>query len=264
MSFELKSSSDVSLWVKVKYVFCSFFYLHGTSAPAAVYIKFLYTLLRYPFIVKAYRSHETTFLEVIKKGAFTYNWFSANIPFWAYLFKKYHLRGKLNLLEIGSWEGMSSCFMLHALPDARLTCVDVWDSVDEYKELAASSAVEHNFDANTALYNDRIIKFKGTSFNYFNNCPTRAQFDVVYIDGSHRSDDVIIDAIKGFDQLKVGGIMIFDDYFWQGYRPWVNNPASAVNAFLTMKKGHYKLALVYWQLVIQKTAETDYRFLGPA
>jgi hypothetical protein len=65
----------------------------------------------------------------------------------------------------------------------------------------------------------------------------------------------MIDAIKCFEMLKVGGIMIFDDYFWRYYPKAIDNPASAVNLFLHMKKGSYKIVRLYYQMVIIKTAE---------
>jgi hypothetical protein len=34
-------------------------------------------------------------------------------------------------------------------------------------------------------------------------------------DGSHRARDVLEDAVLSWPLLKVGGIMLFDDYLWQ-------------------------------------------------
>ena len=41
-------------------------------------------------------------------------------------------------------------------------------------------------------------------------------FDMIYIDGNHEPEYVLEDAVLSFRKLKVGGIMIFDDYGWQG------------------------------------------------
>lgn len=40
------------------------------------------------------------------------------------------------------------------------------------------------------------------------------KFDFIYVDGLHLSQDVLYDALLSFDLLKVGGILIFDDYLW--------------------------------------------------
>lgn len=106
-----------------------------------------------------------------------------------------------------------------------------------------------------ALHASRLTKVKGTSFAFFSAQPQRAQFDLIYIDGSHHCDDVIVDAIKGFEQLEVGGVMIFDDYLWRFYPRRNDNPAAAINAFLRLKAGCYELFMVYAQVILRKTAE---------
>jgi len=39
---------------------------------------------------------------------------------------------------------------------------------------------------------------------------------MIYIDGNHEPEYVLEDAVLSFRKLKVGGIMIFDDYCWGG------------------------------------------------
>ena len=41
-------------------------------------------------------------------------------------------------------------------------------------------------------------------------------FDIIYIDGNHEPEYVLEDAVLSFRKLKVGGILIFDDYGWGG------------------------------------------------
>jgi predicted O-methyltransferase YrrM len=41
-------------------------------------------------------------------------------------------------------------------------------------------------------------------------------FDIIYIDGNHEPEYVLEDAVLSFRKLKIGGIMIFDDYGWGG------------------------------------------------
>lgn len=40
-------------------------------------------------------------------------------------------------------------------------------------------------------------------------------YDILYVDGSHLAADVLTDAILGWGLVKVGGIIIFDDYDFQ-------------------------------------------------
>lgn len=76
---------------------------------------------------------------------------------------------------------------------------------------------------------------------------------ILYIDGSHQSDDVMIDAIICFKLLKVGGIMIFDDFLWKYYEYHKDNPCSAISAFLTLKKSELRIIHLGCQVHIQKT-----------
>ncbi len=64
---------------------------------------------------------------------------------------------------------------------------------------------------------------------------------------------MIIDAIKSFELLKIGGILIFDDYIWGYYKNPMDNPAGAINSFLRLKKGAFEILSVYGQLILKKT-----------
>lgn len=63
-------------------------------------------------------------------------------------------------------------------------------------------------------------------------------FDLIYIDGSHRAADVLIDAVMSFQLLRIGGMMIFDDYIWtmepQGQEDLLNMPKPAIDAFTSI------------------------------
>ena len=87
-----------------------------------------------------------------------------------------------------------------------------------------------------AIFKDRVTKYKGTSYSFFNDYLEENTFNLIYIDGSHYCDDVIIDTIKSFKMLKSGGVMIFDDYLWRYYSKDIDNPAAAINVFLKLKR----------------------------
>ena len=91
----------------------------------------------------------------------------------------------------------------------------------------------------------------------------REKFDVVFVDGSHFSDDVIVDSALSWRLLKPNGIMIFDDYLWRYERyGWGRNPSKAVNLFLRLVRGDFELLHVGQQVAIRKTISssvyTDY------
>lgn len=61
--------------------------------------------------------------------AFTQDWFSKNIPVWERLFAPLKGRPNLQILEIGSFEGRSACWLLeHVLTGegAGIDCVDTF------------------------------------------------------------------------------------------------------------------------------------------
>lgn len=214
-------------------------------------------------ITKAYKQQKQQFQSQIKHLKLTNDWFTANIPQWLDILNRQAYFDKpIEVLEIGSWEGLSSYFVLHTFPKAHVTCVDTWEGADEHQSGAAAShttlsQIESTFKQNLAPFNSRLKTFKGTSYAFFNGLSQQAQYDLIYIDGSHYVDDVLIDAIKGFEHLKVGGLMVFDDYLWAYYKQTLDNPAAAIHAFLKLKKGSYQFLAVGYQVWIQKLTSNN-------
>lgn len=238
-------------------------FLVKTYAPFEVFIKYLQGRLARSRVAAHYAAQAETFSATASQLQLSTRWFLDNVSQWFELFDRYRLseRPGFEALEIGSWEGLSAFFILNCLPRARLTCVDTWEGADEHKApdsetgAVALSQSEAAFDSNLARFGDRVEKFKGASYQYFKSNPDRQTFDLIYVDGSHHCDDVIVDAVKSFEALKVGGLMIFDDYFWSYYPRVIDNPAAAINVFLKLKKGSCRIVSVSRQLVIEKTAD---------
>lgn len=231
------------------------FYLWRNNAPAHVIANYLYTACRRGFrrkhapVVQALRDHA-------RDNDFKHDWFSSNAPFWMEIFGAYGLRGRpIRAMEIGSFEGLSACFILQQLPEAQLTCVDTWGGSDEHVGMDHIHSIETAFDRHVAPWRSRVTKVKMPSLKYLASLGAEDKFDIVYVDGSHHADDVMIDAIRSFEQLKVGGVMILDDYLWRYYPRSSEDPARAINGFLRLAEGRYKLIMVYRQLALVKTAE---------
>ena len=236
-------------------------FLIKTSTPVSVIFGFLKGTIVNKWLTRKYKKTQREFKSLSSSLQLSDDWFTVKIPYWCLTFDDYDFKSKtsINALEIGSWEGLSAYFILDTLSNTTLTCVDTWEGADEHKALDYSTQdaldnIEVAFDNNLSRFQERLTKYKGTSYAYFHDNPSPNTFDFIYIDGSHHCGDVIIDAIKCFELLKVGGIIIFDDYLWRYYPRAIDNPASAINAFLRMNKGFYKLIRVYEQLIIQKTA----------
>jgi hypothetical protein len=83
-------------------------------------------------------------------------------------------------------------------------------------------------------------------------------FDLIYVDGSHQASDVLTDAIIAFQLLRVGGVMIFDDYLWcmrpTGEEDTLNMPKAAIDSFISLFQRKLKVisGLPIDQLYIEK------------
>lgn len=177
---------------------------------------------------------------------FTQDWFAQNTVIWDKLVPRHTPR---KILEIGSYEGRSACYFIENCArehPIELHCVDSWEGGIEH-DAGAMSAVEARFDHNVALARSRaphkvqLVKHKSYSHPalakliFVNPTPS---FDVIYIDGSHQAPDVLTDAVMSFQLLRVGGLMIFDDYLWSmeapGRQDSFNMPKPAIDAFLNI------------------------------
>ncbi len=235
------------------------FYFYETDAPSNVIKSYIFAYFKNSQITKIFLPDKYRFRKETLSLTVSHDWFTRHIPFWLSVFSEYGLANKdeLLVLEIGSWEGLSSYFILDKLPNARLTCVDPWSGSYEHKigGLATVEEVKNSemlFDLNLEKYQDRLLKYKGSSLLFFTEPFPPKLFNLIYVDGSHHCDDVMIDLIKCFEMLAPRGIMIMDDYFWRELPIAGENPAAAINAFLRLKKGQYKIIRIYYQLIIEK------------
>ena len=184
---------------------------------------------------------------------YTHDWFSRYIPVWNRIFDQHKPR---NILEIGSFEGRSACYIIAKCAAdiegaASLTCVDTWEGSVEHQAggpvAAVMSRVERRFDQNTGIALSRasnrvtLRKVKQSSHHAMAKLIAAGllqSFDLIYIDGSHEAPDVLADAVLAFQLLRVGGVMIFDDYLWSMDRPGTQDvllmPKPAIDAFMNI------------------------------
>ena len=235
-------------------------FLLGAGMPWRLFWRLAWGGARTPVAAAPHVATQERFAASLGDAHIGERWFLRHIPTWLTILdgRGLSLRQGLRILEIGSREGVSTRFMLDHLPGSVITCVDTWGGADEHVgETAAAggalAGLEARFDHNLRSYGARVVKHKGTSQAYFAACAPRECFDLVYIDGSHRADDVLVDAVRGFEALAVDGVMVFDDYLWKYYARTNDNPAAAINAFLRLKRGLYTLLHAGTQVAIAKT-----------
>ena len=198
----------------------------------------------------------------------TQDWFSNHIPAWESVLAQLKPR---RVLEIGSYEGLSTTYVIErcsAFGPLQIHCVDTWKGAVDLSA-DAMDGVEARFDRNVKLAIDRaaapvsLHKIKRRSALALSDYIARGepQFDLIYIDGSHTAADVLVDAVLAFQLLRVGGMMIFDDYLWSmepalSVDP-LNLPKPAIDAFTAtfMRKVRVLPGLPNSQCYVEKIAE---------
>lgn len=182
---------------------------------------------------------------------FTNSWFDRHKEVWSPLLNEL---GPARILEVGSYEGNSTTYLIETLASHRsveIHCIDSWEGGIEHKAGGSAEAdmteVEARFHRNIkvaqgrASHEARITLHKGFSHAELPKLLAEGKqgyFDFIYIDGSHQAPDVLLDAVLGFELLRTQGIMVFDDYLWQeplssGVDP-IRCPKLAIDAFVNI------------------------------
>ena len=190
---------------------------------------------------------------VVHGKQFSQDWFTGNIPHWINAFRiaEISANSSVKVLEIGSFEGRSALFFLDYFRSGTIHCVDTWVGSDEHDCLSEVGELLSRFRDNTSSFRTRLKMFEMTSNEYFVSSDER-NYDVVYVDGSHRASDVLTDAVSGFSRLRPGGLLILDDYLWKHYDRLEKNPCSAINAFMNVFEEQFDYVRVGYQVYLRK------------
>lgn len=180
---------------------------------------------------------------------FTADWFTkSQYEFVNYIQPIINKLETVTMLEIGSFEGLSSRWFIDnflAAKDSKLYCVDTWHGSDEHK--GGSYDLDNLYDRfmynmSDHLESGKCITFRGESKTVLPSLiEDERLFDLIFIDGSHVSADVLIDGVLSYLLLKPGGMMVFDDYLWGlGDRPYKDIPYPSIefikNSFVSTGK----------------------------
>jgi Methyltransferase domain len=139
---------------------------------------------------------------------FTTDWTSVNFANWTTHLSGFRDRAPA-VLEIGSWEGRSAVFFLEFLPRCRVTCIDTFEGGAEHADFDPTimSSIEARFESNLASYGQRVRKIKSRSLPALDRlAQDNEAFDLIYIDGSHTRDDVLLDSVLAWRLLAPDGI----------------------------------------------------------
>ena len=171
---------------------------------------------------------------------FTSDWLSDYIPSWQKALGPIR-ESATSVLEMGSWEGRSAIFSLNYFPNAKLTIIDV--------------SIRKPLLENLAPFMNRVETLQGTSTMGLETLRLAdRKFDFIYIDGEHSEAQTMIDSILSWQLLKVGGVVIWDDYLWKEGGD-IDQPKKAVDTFLDLYKGHIEVLHHGYQVIARKTSE---------
>ena len=195
---------------------------------------------------------------------FTTDWFSYAIPNFNLI--KQHLQEVNSILEIGVYQGRSTCWQLeNMLSDTgTITCLDPFIDMDDtalvVDNLPAKNQVE--LDRETLFRNNTAeVQKSGQTLEVivdrsFNGLAEliqqKRQFDFIYCDGNHASYAVLADACMCFGLLRKGGILLFDDYLWDHDPDHMNRPKMSIDSFVNMFAKHLKPVISNYQLAVIK------------
>ena len=183
---------------------------------------------------------------------------------WTTIFKKYIKKSQdIHILELGCYKGVSTVYFLTNIikdePTNFIDCVDTWEGSVEYTNYTnqiydifyKTISSMDNFkqvgihkmrtDKYLISYNNKIIK----------KYPLKL-YDIIFIDASHDTRDVIGDLILSWKILNVGGLIVCDDYMWNKQPEDYERPKLAIDSFLYMFRDNLEVISKKYQLIFRK------------
>ena len=190
---------------------------------------------------------------------FTTNWFSPHVPLWERLLAGYRGQPGLRFLEVGSFEGRSTLWLLENIlthRTARLVCVDTFQGSPEHERLGLDvTDIYGRFCRNVQPHWRKVQVLRGLSQEVLRDDRLApGSFHFAYIDGSHRAREVLEDTVLAFRLLRTGGLLIFDDYGWEDAPEETERPRLGIDAFLSVYRGAYSLLHQGYQVAIEKVS----------
>ncbi len=178
----------------------------------------------------------------------TFDSVSWSAPVWKEHLADCQGRPGLQALEIGSFEGCSALWFLDNVltgPAASITCID------PFTRLGGEPRFDHNM--RVCGHSHQVTKLKGPSEDLLVTLAPET-YDLIFIDGSHRALNVLMDAVASWRLLKVDGVLLFDDYLWHPELPPMARPQAAIDLFLNAFADQLTLLHKGGQVIVRKTA----------
>ena len=193
---------------------------------------------------------------------FTRDWFGRYTAHWSELFasRGWHPETPRTIIEIGSYEGRSALWMLENLlqhPDEPASLRRYLPRSGKPRQLLA--ALRGQRPRLAARQQGHCLCLDLASLPRALRRRAATQADFIYVDGSHRAAEVLEDLVLAFHAIRVGGVIICDDYL-KGAPAGdltLGSPKVAVDAFTTIYRDRLDIpwGQPLYQLAMIKTAE---------
>lgn len=155
-------------------------------------------------------------------------------------------------LEIGTYEGRSLLWVMQNIFSDQTSCADV---IDPFYQPGTREQFFENLRQVNLL--GRVNVFEKKSLDILPQLPPNS-YDLIYIDGDHSYRSVLFDALFCWSLLKVGGCLIFDDYYWGKWTlPSGERPEEAIDHFLELTKTGIQIHHKGWQVIVQKNRQIE-------
>jgi predicted O-methyltransferase YrrM len=166
------------------------------------------------------------------------------------------------VLEVGTYAGTSLIAIVSRIPNSTGIGVDRWEDYIEFNAELLNNMISNNVEdafknnMNVSGLEERIKGIKGDSLKVLLEFIKKGeQFDLIYLDGSHRCLDVCLDLFLSWQLLKNGGVFAIDDYMyhWDKVKeqPY-DYPFEAVNDFLKKCEKEYTILSKGYRIFLEK------------
>lgn len=180
-----------------------------------------------------------------------------------------HLKDEPNArgLELGTWLGQSAeWFLDHILTgDGQSLCtVDTFEGSDEHRLAGLDCSSNHDkalerlkrFGWHVVIWKEQshefLIDYVFQSLKDTDGA--KHLFDFIYVDAAHDAMNVLRDSVLAFELLKVGGVMIWDDFLWEVMEQEIDRPKLAIDTFLSCYARRIEVIGLGWQVAVRKVA----------
>ncbi len=181
-----------------------------------------------------------------KNYFFTQDIFSYRIPIWeTYLQPRIESKA-IAALEVGCYQGMSACWLLDKIlthPDSQLTCIE-----ETFERKLTENIAKTKVDFKVTYLSGDVSQSLASL--------TSNSLDLIELQDKYKlSERVEQNTALAWKLLKVGGLMVFNDYGWTNPAYPEQNPQLGIDRFLNSIADRWELvhqASQAYQLIVGK------------